>query len=73
MVGTIRKRFIEGEARTQVTLLPELNSIWVHLDLKVLIGVPWVAHVGWRDVHTALRYVDAGEAFGNWRQDAPES
>jgi hypothetical protein len=30
-------------------------------------------YVGWRDVHTALRYVDAGEAFGNWRRDAPES
>jgi integrase len=30
-------------------------------------------YVGWRDVHSALRYVDAGEAFGDWRRDAPES
>jgi hypothetical protein len=37
-----------------------LNSIWVHLDLKVLIGVPWGAHVGWCDVH-------AEAAFGESR------
>lgn len=31
-------------------------------------------YVGWRDVHSALRYVDAGEAFGHLRSDsAPES
>ena len=24
-------------------------------------------YVGWRDVHSALRYVDAGEFFGDWR------
>ncbi|MBZ9783628.1 site-specific integrase [Pseudomonas sp. REP124] len=28
-------------------------------------------YVGWRDVRTAMRYVDAGEAFGEWRRDAP--
>jgi hypothetical protein len=22
---------------------------------------------GWRDVHNALRYVDAGDSFGDWR------
>lgn len=26
-------------------------------------------YVGWRDVHTALRYVDPGESFGEWRRD----
>lgn len=26
-------------------------------------------YVGWRDVHSALRYVDAGEAFGDWRRN----
>jgi hypothetical protein len=45
----------------QVTLLPELNSIWVHLDIKVLIGVPWCAHVGRCEVHT-------GAAFGESRR-----
>lgn len=31
-------------------------------------------YVGWRDVHIARRYVDAGEAFGHWRSDStPES
>ena len=27
-------------------------------------------YVGWRDVHSALRYVDAGESFGDWRRDS---
>jgi hypothetical protein len=26
-------------------------------------------YVGWRDVHTAMRYVDAHEPFGDWRRD----
>lgn len=26
-------------------------------------------YVGWRDVHTAMRYVDANEPFGDWRRD----
>ncbi|MFJ7315994.1 site-specific integrase [Pseudomonas sp. NPDC098747] len=26
-------------------------------------------YVGWRDVQTALRYVDPGESFGDWRRD----
>ncbi|WP_448647356.1 tyrosine-type recombinase/integrase [Pseudomonas mohnii] len=31
-------------------------------------------YVGWRDVHTALRYVDADAPFGAWRcNEAPES
>lgn len=24
-------------------------------------------YMGWRDVHSALRYVHAGESFGDWR------
>jgi hypothetical protein len=24
-------------------------------------------YVGWRDVHTAMRYVDADAPFGDWR------
>jgi len=24
-------------------------------------------HVGWRDVRTTTRYVDPGEAFGEWQ------
>ncbi|MNV56607.1 Phage integrase family protein [compost metagenome] len=27
-------------------------------------------YVGWRDVHSALRYVDAGESFGDWRRES---
>ncbi|MNG39419.1 hypothetical protein D3C84_1274940 [compost metagenome] len=26
-------------------------------------------YVGWRNVHTALRYVNPGESFGDWRRD----
>nr|WP_083853199.1 MULTISPECIES: tyrosine-type recombinase/integrase [unclassified Pseudomonas] len=25
-------------------------------------------YVGWRDVHTAMRYVGANEPFGDWRR-----
>jgi integrase len=27
-------------------------------------------YVGWRDVHTAMRYVDANEPFGDWRRNS---
>lgn len=27
-------------------------------------------YVGWRDVRTAMRYVDLGESFGDWRRDS---
>lgn len=30
-------------------------------------------YVGWRDVHTAMRYVDADAPFGDWRRDPDES
>jgi hypothetical protein len=30
-------------------------------------------YVGWRDVRTATRYVDPGEAFAEWRRDKPSN
>ncbi|WLI10798.1 MULTISPECIES: site-specific integrase [Pseudomonas] len=30
-------------------------------------------YVGWRDVHTAMRYVEADAPFGDWRRRAEES
>lgn len=32
-----------------------MNSIWVYMSLKGLIGVQWGAYVGGYDVHTAMR------------------
>lgn len=50
-----------------------MNSIWGHLGLKVLIGVPWGAYFGWYDAHTAMRCADADAPFNDWRRHPDES
>lgn len=32
-----------------------------------------IEYVGWRDVHSAMRYVDADAPFGDWRRQPDES